>query len=413
PILSFELCLSVILFLKSMKNDEAHPGLMKFIAGFIIGISYLTTEVGALMIPIIFLYQFCKKQVSKRDSFLLFGFLSVVISELLYYYVFYESAFYKFNVHSQDLAQDPMLHSANINLIKRLLMAYPRFFLLPNADFSLFGPIMIIGGIYGIFNFRKSGFLIIWSMAILVFYNFMSVRLDKYVALPVATRLLFPGCIPLLILSSKSIIEITKYLEKSVINPMLIHTTYILKYLIICLFIIFSLMMDSINNNTSLTSIIARNSENVAQFLSDKKSVNLISDLRTSNSISFYRQYRNEDGIFDYERGRQEPENKNINNRVTTYLVINGVILNEKEITGSYYGETLSVPKNALGILKSYQVEYKKPVYESQYKKSIFYDYIINNKIISCILGKDKYNRIANIFKYKTSLTKIMVYRYQ
>lgn len=241
----------------------------------------------------------------------------------------------------------------------------------------------------------------------------MSVRLDKYVALPVATRLVFPGCIPLLILSSKSIIEITKYLEKSVINPMLIHTTYILKYLIICLFIIISLMMDSINNNTSLTSIIARNSENVAQFLSDKKSVNLITDLRTSNSISFYRQYRNEDGIFDYERGRQELENRNINNRVTTYLVINGVILNEKEITGSYYGETLSVPKNALGILKSYQVEYKKPVYESQYKKSIFYDYIINNKIISCILGKDKYNRIANIFKYKTSLTKIMVYRYQ
>jgi hypothetical protein len=33
-----------------MKNDEAHPELMKFIAGFIIGISYLTTEVGALMI---------------------------------------------------------------------------------------------------------------------------------------------------------------------------------------------------------------------------------------------------------------------------------------------------------------------------------------------------------------------------
>jgi hypothetical protein len=407
--LSFELCLSVVLFIKSIKNDEKHPKRLKYLTGLIIGICYLTTEVGALMIPIIFIHQFITKQISKRDSFLAFGFLSVIILELLYYHIYYGNAFYRINVLPHKYMQDPMLHSANIDLAYRLFKAYPRYFIFPNADFSLFGPIMIIGAIYGIINFRKNCLLIIWSMAILAFYNFMSVQLDKYVVLPVATRLLLPACIPLIILSSKSIIEIIRYMEKSIFYKMFAVQVNIIKYAIIVLFVSLSLLSVYINNNTSLTAILARNSEGVAQYLSDNPSVNIISDLRTGNSISFYRQFRKTDRIYDYERGKQEHEYMK---KIPTYLVINEVILNEKEINGSYYGGNLSIPVNAMNIFEYYNIKNMEPVYVGRYEKHLYYKYLLNNSIISKFILPKELNRINNLFKNKSSLSKIIVYKY-
>jgi hypothetical protein len=305
--------------------------------------------------------------------------------------------------------QDPMLHSANIDLAYRLFKEYPRYFIFPNADFSLFGPIMIIGAIYGIINFRKNCLLIIWSMAILAFYNFMSVQMDKYVVLPVATRLLLPACIPLIILSSKSIIEIIRYMEKSIFYKMFAVQVNIIKYAIIVLFVSLSLLSVYINNNTSLTAILARNSEGVAQYLSDNPSVNIISDLRTGNSISFYRQFRKTDRIYDYERGKQEHEYMK---KIPTYLVINEVILNEKEINGSYYGGNLSIPVNAMNIFEYYNIKNMEPVYVGRYEKHLYYKYLLNNSIISKFILPKELNRINNLFKNKSSLSKIIVYKY-
>lgn len=409
PILSFELCLSMLLFLKSMGNDEKHPYRLNYIAGFIIGISYLTTEVGALMIPIIFIYQFITRKVSNKTFFLILGFITVVILESLYYYTYYGDTFYRFNVLPAEYIQDPMLHSANIDLAYRLFKSYPRYFILPNTDFSLFGPIMIIGGIYGIFNFRKNVLLITWAMVILIFYNFMSIRFDKYVVLPVATRLLLPGCIPLLILSSKSIIEIIRYMEKLKFYQIFEIPVNIIKYALFVLLASISLMVIYINNNTSFTSILARNSEGVAGYLSDNTSVNIISDSHTGNSISFYRQFREADRIYNFERGIKERYHMK---KIPTYLVINGVIINEREITGSYYGGDLSIPVNTMDLLAYYNIKNMKPVYVGRYEKSSYFKSILKCLIILKLIRINDLNSMYKIFINKSSLINIMVYSY-
>src|SRR5260370_40617029 len=109
---------------------------------------------------------------------------------------------------TSGLSNDTAIRDATSDMTYRLLKSYPIIFIHPNADFGIFGPLLLLGGLYGLIKWRQCSFFVIWSAVILLFYNFTSASLKHYLALPAAPRLIAPACVALLILSAKLVVDV-------------------------------------------------------------------------------------------------------------------------------------------------------------------------------------------------------------
>src|SRR5581483_6853752 len=85
PLVGLEMCVAVALVLRAVEDGAPHPRILVFAAGLVVGIAYLTTEVGALMLPVIGLWLALSRRFeAKRDAHLLAGFLVVLLVELVH-----------------------------------------------------------------------------------------------------------------------------------------------------------------------------------------------------------------------------------------------------------------------------------------------------------------------------------------
>jgi len=115
----------------------------------------------------------------------------------LHSYYQYGQPLARFTATVDRYSLEPMVVAANTDLFDRLLKAYPRYFVWPNEDFGAWGLVFLAGIGLGLWRFRESALPLLWSGALLAFFNFGSARLDRYVALPVATRLIMIALPPL------------------------------------------------------------------------------------------------------------------------------------------------------------------------------------------------------------------------
>src|SRR5262249_33497221 len=105
----------------------------------------------------------------------------------------------------------------------------------------------------------------------------MSASLNHYVALPVATRFLLPGCVPLMILAGKALADGWQRVSLSA-RPALIILTRASFTVALAVVGVISLLCMYLSASTSLTSLIARNAETAARHLHANPSIVLISD---------------------------------------------------------------------------------------------------------------------------------------
>ncbi|MGA1839702.1 MAG: glycosyltransferase family 39 protein [bacterium] len=336
PMLGAELCAAALLFLHPVPNSRSFFNDKKLASGLLAGLAYLTTEVGAIIIPTFLIYNFISRKASRKDWSFVTGFLVIFFMEMAFFNIVYGNPFYRFTGLGMGYINDPMLHSSNQHLLYRLFKAYPRLFIFPNGGLGFFGLLLIVAGIYAIFKVRNKGylFLLIWAGAIFGFYNFMSVRLDKYVVLPVALRLIYPGCLPLLILGSKFLTDLWKWIkERAYMGRIVLQVFFAIS--VIWLFIT-SILIGYFNLNISFTSILARNAEAAASFFKNESSVIVVSDNRTLQAISFYREFSGSDSLIEFKQSTQLQCNPG-KLREKEYVVINGLVYNISEGQSGFF----------------------------------------------------------------------------
>lgn len=323
PILGATLCGAVFLCLTSKGSGPGFYDTRKMAAGVLIGIGYLTSEVGSLMLPILLLTQAINGKISRDDLSLIFGFFFILCSELLFYHIVYDNPLHRFAGLGGNYINDPMLVGANKDLFDRLFKAYPRYFLYPQFGFGYFGPLLILGALKGLFNFRKNLLLLTWAATILGFYNFMTVSFDQYIVLPSAARLIYPALIPLLLLSAKFLVDIWVWISQRRITLRVVLQIGFAGSL--TLLIIASVLFVYARKNISFTSVLARNSQAAASYLKKEQKITLLSDHRSLRAISFYRGFRRSDNLIPFHEYDQFQEiDRNIGQK--KFVVINGPI---------------------------------------------------------------------------------------
>src|SRR5271157_1928786 len=297
PMIGCEIAAAVLLFLKADPLRQGYWDGRKLFSGMLLGLAYLTSEVGAVMVPGILLYQFLSRKLRRSDSSFVLGFLCVLLGETVFYAGVYGHPLYRFKGLGGDYLDDPMVREANENLLDRLFKAYPRFFIYPYMGLGYYGPLLVISAVIGLIRYKSTLVLLVWAGTILFFYNFFSVKVTRYVALPVASRLIYPGCLPLLVVSAMLIGDFLKWVQglRSLSRIML-------QGLCGCVVIWLcatSILFAYLTRDTGLTAILARDAEAAASYMRGQPRLTIVSDSRTLADIAFYRGFSPSDRLID------------------------------------------------------------------------------------------------------------------
>src|SRR5262245_49038925 len=85
PIVTLELCIAAALFSTAIGYPGCLASFVELVVGLLVGVAYLTTEVGFLMLPVFYLYLLVTGRIRPRHAWLLVGFVLVFGLELTYH----------------------------------------------------------------------------------------------------------------------------------------------------------------------------------------------------------------------------------------------------------------------------------------------------------------------------------------
>ena len=406
PIATLEMTLASYLFLLAIIKENTKANCLYFVAGLLVGMAYLTTETGSLMIVVFVIYAGLSRLVRPRLLWILVGFSVVLGSELFYYNFATGDFFYRFTLGAR-YAYDPVVQGANTNLPYRLLKAYPNMFIRPNLAFGLFGPLLIAAGVYGLVQLRNCSFLLIWSAVIVAFYNFMSASMSHYVALPADARLIYPACVPIVVLAGKCITDCWQWTSRT-INTALLLLGRLLMITGLIMGLVVSLVSLYLVSSTSLTVAIARNAATVARFLDKIPSVVLMSDKRSVAAIRFYRQFNQMDYFFDFETVPDAISTHLYPADKPVFVVVNGPIVYERETTGATYGYNLTLKdRNRLRKFMSQDVE---PVFSAYLEQPFMFDLLLGYRWVRALMGARDYHFAQSVFNREANWGSVEVF---
>lgn len=349
PLLNLELTLASVLFLGTL-GQETGAGIKNYLAGLLIGAAYLTTEVGALMVGVFAIYLLVSRQFRPVHLWVLAGFLTVFCAELLGHAIIHGNAFYRYSLGAKYM-EDPMLVSANADLAYRLFKSYPSYFVYPNWEFGISGPLLLIAGVYGVVKFRTCSFFVIWAAVIFVFYNFISVSMSHYVVLPAASRLINPGCLPLLVLAGVALSDLWQTLNRRAGPQIKTLSMAVIVTLLGGQILVSLLCMSLLDKRGGFTGLLARNVEMASVRLQNIPALTLISDGQSARLFKYYRQYRPQDSYIDMKSAVDAlGQNSKIDQQKPIFALLNMPLLYEKNLTGGLYGGGLSLNNDAIAL---------------------------------------------------------------
>lgn len=410
PLATLAMCVACVFVVLASDRPE-HSGILKFSAGFVIGIAYLTTEVGALMLPVLYLYLWLTGKARPRDVWLLAGFSVVLGAELTYHAAVHGNALYRFTF-TKGYADDPLVSGANTgNRMYRLFKAYPALFVYPNLDFGVLGPLMVVGGFYGLFRWRKQSLFIVWAAVILLFYNFMSVSLTEYVLTPVAARHVAPACVPLLILAAKLLVDVWDWTRNS--------DASVIRSGIPALFILSatglassSLLAMYANTAPMMTEAIVRNAELVAGFLRQQSSVTVVSDRRSVKAIQFYRAYNPRDVFFRFDAAVGTNVGLGSETSKPVFVVLNGPVLNEDKTSEGKYGGAISLSDADRQAIDRLVPPGQPAVFSARFTSMGLLPHLLRYGILRQLIGSYMYQLNQTLLTDDNGLNQVRVFRY-
>jgi hypothetical protein len=299
PMAGFEITAAALLYLgaRAETASRRNAAAMKLAAGALVGIAYLTTEFAAILVPVLLAGLVLARRFDRTDWAVASGFACVLLGEMAFYSGIYGSPSYRFTRLGGDYLADPMVRDANSDLARRLLKSYTSMFVYPFLELGYFGPLMTLAVASALTRVRSSAFLLAWAGTILAFYNFFSVKLTRYVALPVSARLIYPACLPLLVLVATMLGALLDWgRARGAAQRLISQVLCAGAVLWVCLT---SLLAVSATKGEGLTPALARNARAVAAHFRGEPRLVLASDPRTLAIVSFYRAYSSRDTLID------------------------------------------------------------------------------------------------------------------
>ncbi len=411
PFVVFEVTLATILFLSAIEKEGRGAHCLAVVSGMLVGIAYLTTEAGSLMIIVFGIYLGVRRHVRSRHLWVLAGFAAVFGAELVYHAAMNGNPLYRFTLTEEYMMRDSMVRAANIDLVDRLLKAYPRLFLYPNIHFGAFGPLLLLGGAYGLLRFRSCSFLVIWAAVIFCFYNFMSVGFTQYVALPVAPRLMALGCIPLLILAGKVGTDLWHGVSGSN-SPAVRALGRTALAAAVGGLVGVSILCSYLGANTGLRAVLARNAEAAAEYLRDIPSVLLVSDSRSAKAVQFLRAFNSTDAFVSFEGATHTVGRRSVSvSESETFVLLNGPVLYEKEIAGFQYDrKSHLIPDQRLS---RFQPRPNTKVFSARFERGPVFHALLNYPWVQGLLGGYGHRVAKNLFAADPRFGQVQVFRSQ
>jgi hypothetical protein len=410
PLATLAMCAAAVLVVIAIDRPK-DGSVLRFGAGLLIGIAYLTTEVGALMLPVLCLYIWLAGKGSRRDVWLIAGFAVVLGAELTYHAIVHGNALYRFTF-SGGYSDDPMVSAANsVDRSYRLFKAYPALYLYPNLDFGVLGLLMAAGGFYGLHRWRERSLFVIWAATIVLFYNFMSASLTHYVVTPVAARHVAPASVPLLILAAKLLVDIWEWARKSRAQAVRLCIPLLLVLSAIGV-VGSSLLAMYANTAPMMTDAMTRNAELVAGFLRDQSSVTVVSDRLSLVAIQFYRGYNTQDVYLKFDAAvAAEPALASETSK-PVFVVLNGPILNEERITGEIYGGVNTIRDTDRQAIDRLVPAGQPAVFSARFQGNALLQHLFQYGVVRQFAGPYAYRLSQTMLVDEDDLNRVRVFRY-
>ncbi|MBM3779474.1 MAG: hypothetical protein FJW23_14765 [Acidimicrobiia bacterium] len=406
PIVSFELCAAAAFGMLGADPRRGRHRLALLLAGLCVGLAYLTTEAGAVMIGVLALFLVVSRQPLNHVGILLAGFLSVVVIELVYHQVIDGSALHRFS-NVQAYAGHGQVVSANIDLPYRLVRAYPAMFVYPSLSLGVWGPLMIAGAIYGVSRWRHNLMFLSWAGAILLFYNFMSASLSQYVALPVSPRLIVPALPPLVILLAKLLTDGWAWLGRrrpaarvALRVGMAACLTGACAVAVVCAYL---------DARCRLTLVLARNATLATEFLNAYPAVSVISDPLSVRVIRFTRPRAARDSFLSFDQlARMDGVGPIRNPSRATFVVLNGPSLNARLLMGAG-APGIELTAAARTALDRLGVQATPPIFIGRQPRDPLLTTLLARPLIRSLIGPDAVRLLNMLWVSDPALSELRV----
>ncbi|NVN97978.1 MAG: glycosyltransferase family 39 protein [Geobacteraceae bacterium] len=369
---------AALLFLKSERGGARYCNLQKYATGTLVGLGYLTTEASAVMLVVLFIYKLLRRRLSLSDLLFPVGFITVVCGELLYHKGVYGHFFYRFTHLGGTYTSDPMLVGANAELAYRLLKSYLSFFIYPQNGLGLYGYLLLLGVAGSLLLFRKNVFLFVWAFSFLAFYNFMSVSIHHYIVLPPALRLIYPACIPMIILTAE-LIRVMSAAGGGIKTKAALAT-------LVAAVVTISTVLVYLNRNSGFTAKIGRSAEAVAGFIKSDRPESVVSDERTLQALSFYLGFSDSLRLITFKEYAALPATAQPANGKRK-IVINGLIFGIPPGEGGFF----PYDKVTKAIMDQLISEAKNVEYYQKFTIDGAQGSLLSNELVRLLYGQGRY----------------------
>lgn len=204
PLATTYMLAALVVWLRAPRS----PILLGSLAGLLLGVAYLTREVTAVIVPVLLVETWRRRQ-PRLAAALLGGALSVVAAEQVTYLVLSGDPMFRSHAMTYHEATREVA-VANSNLPFRLFLEYPRQVFGANAELGLHAMAMLAVIAAGTVLFPRVWQSHAWLAAtagiLFAYLNFGTSSLTRYLALPAAPRYLYVG-FPFLVLIAVAFLD--------------------------------------------------------------------------------------------------------------------------------------------------------------------------------------------------------------
>ncbi len=184
PLMEFWILAGVLAYLAAVERRGILLGIM---SGACFSAAYLTKEPSIFVAGALMLFSLLHREWKPMFG-LVAGLVLVLGAEQSYYLLRTGDLFFRAHVTAAESARYALQNPEPMPY--RILKEYPREMLVPNLDFGIHSLITLLIAVPGMFLTRRKSrnLLLLWAAIPLLYLNFGSSSLSKYIVLPAAPR---------------------------------------------------------------------------------------------------------------------------------------------------------------------------------------------------------------------------------
>ena len=241
----------------------------------------------------------------------------------------------------------------------------------------------------------------------MLFYNFMSVSLVRYIVLPVTGRLIAPACLPLLVLCGAMAVDAARLITRMPSGAWKLTGRIALAACasVIVAFSLFAMWLDA--RSPTFTRAIAQNAKQAAIFLERYPAIVVVTDRRSAAAVQFYRRFDSADAYVTLEDASRSPMPAR-NSATPAFALRNGPVVHEQALTGERYGRPF-LRQTERASLERLLEDQRSPVFVAQLHVDPALEALVAHAPVRDLLGQRR-TRIVERLSEQPSLGTANVY---